>query len=107
MHKKGFKISEFEILNNKPTIMSHLVFGKRVNILLFAVITQVIYCLIQFEFIECVPKSQELLLLNVFNRHGDRAPVKPLPPGDKHAEDLDLFWPNGLVSLCDNVYRLE
>lgn len=39
--------------------------------------------------------DQKLLLVNLINRHGDRAPTCFPPKGDQHAELVDVFWPNG------------
>uniref|UniRef100_A0A6G1SIW7 acid phosphatase n=1 Tax=Aceria tosichella TaxID=561515 RepID=A0A6G1SIW7_9ACAR len=42
----------------------------------------------------------KLKLINVFNRHGDRAP-NSLPPGDEFNQRPKFFWPNGLSNLTD------
>lgn len=45
---------------------------------------------------ENLKQTEKLLLVNVFNRHGDRSPVgDQLPKNDRHQEKIKQFWPNG------------
>lgn len=49
-----------------------------------------------------VRSRTKLKLISVFNRHGDRSPSDPLPPGDEFAKRPSFFWPNGLSNLTDS-----
>lgn len=45
--------------------------------------------------------TTSLKLLNVIGRHGDRSPSDEFPKGDRHAEKVRFFWPNGLSNLTE------
>lgn len=63
-----------------------------VHISLIKVILITLGCSLQFG---CILGGQKLRLVNLLNRHGDRAPIGPLPEGDPHSERVEEFWPNG------------
>ncbi|CAA3033342.1 Hypothetical predicted protein, partial [Olea europaea subsp. europaea] len=45
--------------------------------------------------------THQLKLVSFIGRHGDRSPSDALPKGDKHANKINFFWPNGMSNLTD------
>lgn len=40
-------------------------------------------------------RNERLLLVNILNRHGDRAPTGITKPYDRHGLKIKDFWPRG------------
>lgn len=57
-----------------------------------------------------VEQTDTLLLVNMFTRHGDRAPSEFFHPIDSYRKDMYRFWPDGKSNLNDvgrsRMYRM-
>lgn len=54
-----------------------------ISLILFGSVTYIIF------------NRPTLVLVQLINRHGDRAPDLPFPHNDPYADDIERYWPSG------------